>query len=382
MTNTRPKILFITSQYPPQLGGVARAAARNLGYLTDYQVVTVSLTNQLALGQVTCERQGENYIYRMGASGRIAELLRLFANLIEDLQSEFKFDLIIGFYLVYAGYLAAFYGRRFHIPSLVAVRGNDLDMALFTPEQLPFVEWAVKNANIVACVTLDLAAQAAALSGRSDIGYAPNSVDSDFWRPVKRDEQLFNQLDLSGKLVLGFVGELRAKKAPGAILQAFTEMRKLMPTKLLLIGGARHAEQQLITSFQASYPRFGEDIIVIDYVEQEALRQYYSLIDIVLFPSLWEGMSNALLEAMAMERLVIASDVGGNKEVIESEKNGFLLPRAALDRLGEKIYQLTCCKSEHLHQIAIAARQRVVEYFAIAKEQENLLAAISQLLGR
>jgi glycosyltransferase involved in cell wall biosynthesis len=377
------KLLFIATRYPPQEGGLARAAERNARFIaSEYDLIILNLTERLEPGHVEHEQDGRIVIYRLGASKRTSETLRMAATLIEDLHTEHQFDIFVGFYLVYGGYLAAYYGRRYERSSFVSVRGNDLDTSLFTPEHLPFIDWTLKNAGLIGCVTRSLVAEARALSGRSDILYTPNSVDSEFWRPEPREESLASELGLKGQAVLGFVGELRQKKAPAALLDGFATLHERLPAKLLLVGSVRSSEREQLDRFVLEHPRLGKDIHLIDYLESPAhLRRYYSLIDIVILPSLWEGMSNALLEAMAMERIVLASSAGGNSEIIDNEKNGFLIARNCLDALGQKLIDLSLYSPERLKEIATEARKTVQNNFSPKREMKNLLNALAGLLS-
>ena len=70
------------------------------------------------------------------------------------------------------------------------------------------------------------------------------------------------------------------------------------------------------------------------------MARHLRLCDVVLLPSVWDGMPNALLEAMACGRPVIASDAGGIAEVVEHGVSGLLVPRASLHRLGEAVLEL------------------------------------------
>lgn len=374
--------LLITAQYPPQPGGLARATRRNAQYIAEkYRLVLLNITDAVPPGRISRELDGEITVVRLGRGKPIAETLRLALSLIEDLHKEHDFSLFIGFYLVYAGYLAALCGARFRRPSFVSIRGNDIDTALFTAEHLPFVQWTLQHATIIGCVTKELREYARALSGRDDINYMPNGVDAQFWRPQPRDEQLAEALGIANEIVLGFVGELRQKKGPAAIIEAFMRLQPRFPAKLLLVGGARQRERERLDSFLAHHPRLAADIIALDYItDREEMRRYYALIDIVLLPSLWEGMSNVLLEALAMEKIVVASNVGGNGEVVEDGRSGFLIERACLPQLGGKLIDICQQPRERLREIATNGRRRVSAEFSLASEREKLLAALDRLL--
>jgi len=244
------------------------------------------------------------------------------------------------------------------------------------------LEWTLKHADAVCSVTRDLVESAKAVSFRDDVRYTPNGVDVDFWKPIERDQRLSEELNPKGGIVLGFVGELRAKKAPAVLLDAFAKLNENIPAKLLLIGGARREELESLNGFVKQYPRLGSQIQLIDYIDSPVeMRRYYGVIDIALFPSLWEGMSNALLESMAMEKIVAASDVGGNKEAIEDEKSGFLIPRSRLNEFSDRLMSILLYPREKLIEIAGAARLRMIEEFSIEKERLTLISLIDELIG-
>lgn len=105
---------------------------------------------------------------------------------------------------------------------------------------------------------------------------------------------------------------------------------------------------------------------------------HYRLCDIYLQPSVWEGLPNALLEAMACERLVLASDAGAIAEVIADDECGFTLPKTQLHRLGGAVLELLALPVERRQAIGRAARQRVVEAYAPEHEE----AALKRVLAR
>ena len=87
--------------------------------------------------------------------------------------------------------------------------------------------------------------------------------------------------------------------------------------------------------------------------------------DVFVLPSLSEGLSLALLEAMAASKPVVASKVGGNPEVVADGRNGFLVPAADPDALADRIVRLLG-NADLAARFGAAGRRRVDEDFTIA----------------
>jgi len=94
---------------------------------------------------------------------------------------------------------------------------------------------------------------------------------------------------------------------------------------------------------------------------------YLAEANIFVMPSLWEGFSVALLEAAAASKVIIATDVGGNAEIIKNETNGFLIKPGNADALAEKIKYVLDLPEEKRKKIGENARRVVGEKFSIEK---------------
>ena len=100
---------------------------------------------------------------------------------------------------------------------------------------------------------------------------------------------------------------------------------------LLIIGDVRPSEAPLGNLEE-------QRILITGQLKEPAeVNAHLQLCDVYLQPSLWDGMPNALLEAMAAGCGCIGSDAGGIPEIIVPGVNGILLPRWQLQRLGEAV---------------------------------------------
>jgi glycosyltransferase involved in cell wall biosynthesis len=147
----------------------------------------------------------------------------------------------------------------------------------------------------------------------------PNGVDTNVFRPVGTDtkQRLRNDLGLPavGTIVL-FVGRMALHKGIRDLLEAWRDLPKTSAT-LMLVGS-------FATMDVVDMPQASDGIVVRDWTPRVA--DYYGSADLFVLPSHTEGMSNAMLEAMACGLPPICTRVGAAESVIEHEVNGLLVP--------------------------------------------------------
>lgn len=101
--------------------------------------------------------------------------------------------------------------------------------------------------------------------------------------------------------------------------------------------------------------------------------------DILVIPSLWEGMPNSILEAMACGKLVIGSNVGGIKDIVIHNKNGFLIDTAELNRIGEGIIEIFEMDKKTVNKIRMRARDYIVKNFTPEIETNKIINIYKRL---
>lgn len=182
----------------------------------------------------------------------------------------------------------------------------------------------------------------------------PNGVDTSCFCPA--DDTRSNRTALGlpvDRAVVLSVGNLKPVKGHEYLLRAVER----------LSGGAREAcfvfvgRDYLGGAMQRAAVAL-RDVDVRFVGECEDLAAWYRAADLFVLPSLWEGCSNALLEAMATGVACIATDVGGNGELIEHERTGVLVPAADAAALAESMARLLG-DSTRRNCLGRAARGRV-----------------------
>ncbi len=224
------KIALLTEKYTPDIGGLAISAERlarllaSAGHAVRVFVPTVSLPPSEKRTLIS----GGVSVTRFGAHKRVDDTLVDWFELVVEEHKREPFDLLHAYFLPQAGFVATYAGKYLNIPSVVSIRGNDIERAAFDPSKFPHVMYALQNASAVTTNAGELAKKAKAFIDR-EIHIIPNGIDTDHFKPMERNEALAESildsdslLPKIGKLasrihnpIIGFVGELREKKGSG-----------------------------------------------------------------------------------------------------------------------------------------------------------------------
>lgn len=180
------------------------------------------------------------------------------------------------------------------------------------------------------------------------IEIVPNGVDTGIFTPLPPDQQLLKTLDLSGCFVVGFIGSLRRLEGLDQLIEAFKIIRPLEPRARLVIVG-EGPERKRLEALANEY-RLNGVVRFTGLVPHDQILQYYSIMDILGYPRIDARINHAVtplkpLEAMAMKKICVASDVGGLKELVSDGVTGILFERGNASQLAEKIMSLAIDKT-------------------------------------
>jgi PEP-CTERM/exosortase A-associated glycosyltransferase len=172
----------------------------------------------------------------------------------------------------------------------------------------------------------------------------PNSVALERFPVLAgKDASLLAELGLQGKCVIGFIGSFYAYEGLPLLIEALPAiLRQREDVRLLLVGGGpQDASLRQLTHSLGLQDR----VIFAGRVSHDVVQRYYSLVDIFVYPRLSMRLTELVtplkpLEAMAQGRLVVASDVGGHLELIESGVTGELFPAGNARGLGAAVLRL------------------------------------------
>lgn len=385
---TKPtRLLMVAERFPPDIGGVATSAERTVVQLSrlGVQCDVFSWTKRLQPGRLeTLGHTDEDIdVHRFGLFANLDLSMQHTWNVIEWLNERQPYHLIWGHYLYPSGFAAVLLARTLGIPSCVSARGNDIDRLLFPPGDFARLEWTLKKADVVTAVSADLASKIQGVNESIQPHVIHNTVNAEVFRPSPRDASLRDELGIRpNEAVVGFCGELRHKKGLPFLLSAMQEVRANRPACLLVIGEVRERDKRAIHDALADDADTRKRMIITGHLESPSnVARHLRLCDVVLCPSVWDGLPNALLEAMACGCVVLASDAGGIPEIIQHGENGFLVPRAHLHRLGDAMLECLDLPAGQRERIGEAARAHVTQHFHPSQEAEQLRQLLKDVLS-
>ena len=220
---------------------------------------------------------------------------------------------------------------------------------------------------------------AAAGVDRQRVTVVHSGVDCERFRPPTSQERADARgaLGISdSEIVISAVGALEQRKGHRYLIEAIGAIAAAGKFKCFIAGqGAIHK----VLQGEIAVIRSLERIKLLGRVDD--LRELLWASDIFAMPSLKEGLGVAALEAMASAIPVIASDVGGLREVVEGDRTGIIVPPANATAIASAIVRLAE-SAELRSQMGAAARARVVENYSMEKMAAQTLALYRECVRR
>lgn len=179
---------------------------------------------------------------------------------------------------------------------------------------------------------------------------------------AERSAALRREMGLDGCIVIGTVGNLRKEKGQRFLIEAMPEIVRRFPDARLLIVGADGTG--ILGELTGLVERLGLSGHILFLGQRRDVPELLAMFDIVVQPSLTEGISIAILEAMAAGRPIVATNVGGNPTLIIDGENGVLVPPSDSSRLAAAVTGLIADTAGR-DSMARAAGQRVRNEFSI-----------------
>jgi glycosyltransferase involved in cell wall biosynthesis/ribosomal protein S18 acetylase RimI-like enzyme len=237
-------------------------------------------------------------------------------------------------------------GKRWTVLGLERFAARFSDLELYQSEE--DLAWARR-------IGLVRGSKAVLLGNGTDLSrFDPAAVS------VERLEELRRELGIpEGALVVGTVGRLVAEKGYRELFAAARRVRAALPeARFLVIGSPDHDKADAITEHEIE--RAGRDVVFAGW--REEVRDLYAVMDLFVLPSWREGLPRSAIEAAAMGRPMVLTDIRGCREVVQDGVEGLLVPSRAPARLAEAIRSLLE-DAPARERMGAAARRRAEERF-------------------
>lgn len=276
-------------------------------------------------------------------------------------------------------------GRRFGLPVVYEVRAfwEDAAVDLGTCREGDLRYRATRaletrvlgRADAVTCICEGLRGDITARGVPADkITVIPNAVDIEqFQSGGSPDPELARTLGLEGKTVLGFIGSFYAYEGLSLLLDALPAMlARAADTRVLLVGGGN---EEAALKQQAERLGVSDKVVFTGRVPHAEVQRYYDLVDVLVYPRLAMRLTELVtplkpLEAMAQGRLVLASDVGGHRELIRDGETGHLFRAGDAGQLADAVSRILASRS-HWPAMRAAAR-------AFVERERNWRASVAR----
>jgi glycosyltransferase involved in cell wall biosynthesis len=157
---------------------------------------------------------------------------------------------------------------------------------------------------------------------------------------MRKAAELRNDFGINQEdVVVGFVGRLVPAKGLLYLLAAIRQIKPEFPNVVVLIVGDGPQKAEL----QGKARDLNLRTVFTGY--QIETPPYYALMDVFVLPSFFEGLPGVVLEALAMEKTVVATNVGGTSDIVVDGENGFLVPTRDAERVASALKKLIADKS-------------------------------------
>ncbi|HCF57110.1 MAG TPA: glycogen synthase [Myxococcales bacterium] len=381
------KVTYFTREYPPHVYGGAGVHIKNLSReVAKRAQVDVRCFGEQDLSEESLKVKGYNAWPRMweGEDKKFNSTLGTFSTDLSMIRDRIDSDLVHG-HTWYAS-MAGFFAKMLYDIPLVSTVHSLEPLRPWKEEQLGrsyhLTSWIER-------VALESSDRVVAVSNQSrgeilehfpaidpkKVVVIHNGIDLNVWRHVDRTDarQAYGLLDQPYIL---FVGRTSRQKGMVYLIEA---MKHVDPGVRLVCCTSAPDTPEIEEEIAAKVKQEPRCTWINTLLREEQYIELYSGATVFACPSVYEPFGIINLEAMACERPVVASAVGGIQEVVVNEKTGFLVPPAEPKALAEAINRVLR-NPEMARQFGLAGRKRVEDHFSWTSIADKTLAMYRELL--
>jgi len=273
---------------------------------------------------------------------------------------KYKIDVIHSHWIIPSGFIGAFFKKIFKIKHITTAHAIDI----YTLEKLPFrrtlIQFIYKNCEFLVCVSSVLKEKIIKILKEK------NSTPKDkiIIKPMGTDIKFIDKKDKKDdKFYLLFLGRFVEKKGIEYLIEAMKEIKKENRNIKLLIGGSGPLEKKIKDKVEEL--NLTDCIEFLGWVPREKIHEVFKIADLLVVPSIvtetgdTEGMPTVIIEAMGAGVPVIATDVGGVKDVIRNYENGIIINQKNPLEIKEKsleVYKNERLRKKIIHNAKLTAQ--------------------------
>ncbi|MDH7578548.1 MAG: glycosyltransferase [Bacillota bacterium] len=211
------------------------------------------------------------------------------------------------------------------------------------------------------------------------ICFIPNGVDTERFSPAPEARaRLWRELGLNNAFAWLAVGRFEFQKDYPTMLRAFASVAEKHKNAILLVAGQGPQRKEM--EHLAKELGIGERVRFLGV--RRDIPELMNAADAYVMSSLWEGMPMVLLEAGAVGLPVVATDVGGNREVVRDGGSGLLVPPGNPQILARAMLRMMELPAAERRKMGERGREHVVAHYSLEKVVDQWEALYRELLAK
>ncbi|HRY36326.1 MAG TPA: glycosyltransferase family 4 protein [Candidatus Magasanikbacteria bacterium] len=368
------KILLITLEYPPKIGGIA-SYTYNFAAHFDSEEICVYAPKQQGDKEFDAKNDWKTYRYNPYFKVIWPRWLKMFWQVRKIIKKE-KVEKIYVHHALPSGYVAYLCKKFFKIPYTIFFHGTDLVVGL--KRKAGKIKMVCNNAEKIVVsgdfLKNKLSAKFEELENKIVVLHP---CPSDFFLKKNKEEELEilrAKLALKGKKVLISVGRMADGKGFPHMVRLLPKILEKVPNLVWIIIGDGPKKEDIIKNIQKNYLQ--NVVRILGFIPLNELPKYYQLADAFVLlthkdEESEEGWGTAFLEASASGLPVIAGRVGGVEEVVENLVTGILVDVYQDQGVISAITEILK-NSDYAKQMGEAGRRRIIQEFNWEKQIAKL----------
>ena len=314
-------LLWITENYYPSRGGMAQSCDRIVHTLRSagVRIDLAHLSRRATDWRIDSKQYGRDIICPI-ANDEADTLNRLWNLLARD---RTRYSHVVAFGGLLPLTAAPIFAVWLGVPLVTLLRGNDFDVAIFTPRRADILREALSQSARVCVVSRDKEEKIKALLPDVRTTWVPNGIDLQDWQILpshRKKARNWRQEQVSdSRRVLGMFGHIKQKKGGVFFLETLLSSGYAECFHLLFVGELDVAVTEFLQARESELA-----YSIFPFTDRYDLLRHYAACDFVVMASFYDGMPNVMLEAAALGVPLLASKAGGMADVLRDGEHGFL----------------------------------------------------------
>lgn len=202
--------------------------------------------------------------------------------------------------------------------------------------------WLLKSSNYFVAISNEINEDLQELvKDNQKIIEIPNGVNHEVFHPIDEEQKLHQRAKMNidkDEIILLYAGALNRRKGTGDLLYALESLETDTPFRCILCGPILENEDEYLRKIEHINQSSN---IQIEYRGSVSnTNEYMQVADIFILPSYSEGLPNVLLEAASTGLPLITTDIGGSRDIVETDHNGYVVETNAPDQIASRLKQL------------------------------------------